>query len=228
MSYNNGPRIVTDGLVLTLDAGNAKSYVGSGTTWNDLSGNGNNGTLTNGPTFNSTNGGSIVFDGIDDYVVTTSTTFTANTSFTYEIFCKSDNFIAQRNIFGNKSYYSTGQGAQFTNGASPQQVVGIIRTDVATYDISTAIGPTYNWTQFVIRRAENLMQMFINGNLLATTRTISGSIADASDKFWVGAANGGGSSWWSGNIGNIKVYNRALTTQEVLQNFNATRSRFGV
>jgi hypothetical protein len=63
-----GPNIVTDGLVLYLDAANQKSYPGTGTTWNDLSGNGNNGTLVNGPTFNSDNNGSIVFDGVDDYV----------------------------------------------------------------------------------------------------------------------------------------------------------------
>ena len=67
MPNNYGPRIVTDGLVLCLDAGNSKSYPGSGTAWNDLSRNGNNGTL-NGPTFNSADRGSIVFDGTNDYV----------------------------------------------------------------------------------------------------------------------------------------------------------------
>jgi hypothetical protein len=61
-----GPNIITDGLVLALDAGSKKSYSGSGTTWKDLSGNGNNGTLVNGPTFDSGNGGSIVFDGFND------------------------------------------------------------------------------------------------------------------------------------------------------------------
>jgi len=64
----HSPRIITDGLVLCLDAGNPKSYPGSGTTWTDLSGNGNNGTLTNGPTYNSGNLGSLVFDGVNDYV----------------------------------------------------------------------------------------------------------------------------------------------------------------
>ena len=63
-----GPNIIKDGLVLTLDASSQRSYPGSGTTWYDLSGNGNNGTLTNGPTFDSGNGGSIVFDGTNDYV----------------------------------------------------------------------------------------------------------------------------------------------------------------
>jgi hypothetical protein len=68
MAFFHSPRIVTDGLVLALDAANSLSYPGSGTTWTDLSGKGNNGTLVNGPTFDQANGGSIVFDGTDDYV----------------------------------------------------------------------------------------------------------------------------------------------------------------
>ena len=68
MATKYSPKTVTDGLLLSFDAANTKSYPKSGTTWSDLSGNGNTGTLTNGPTFNSANGGSIVFDGVDDYV----------------------------------------------------------------------------------------------------------------------------------------------------------------
>ena len=67
MATSYSPKIITDGLVLCLDAGDGKSYSGSGTTWTDRSGNGYNGTLTNGPTFDSSNGGNIVFAG-DDYV----------------------------------------------------------------------------------------------------------------------------------------------------------------
>ena len=63
-----GPEITESGLVLALDAGNLKSYPTTGTTWTDLSGRGNTGTLTNGPTYSSANGGSIVFDGVNDYV----------------------------------------------------------------------------------------------------------------------------------------------------------------
>ena len=63
-----GPEIAESGLVLALDAGNLKSYPGSGTTWTDLSGGGNTGTLTNGPTYSSANGGSLVFDGTNDYI----------------------------------------------------------------------------------------------------------------------------------------------------------------
>ena len=81
MAYRNGPKIVTDGLVLCLDAAIGKSYPGSGTSWTDLSGNGNNGTLVNGPTFSSANGGSIVLDGVNDYISTTSISIS---TFTYE------------------------------------------------------------------------------------------------------------------------------------------------
>jgi len=68
MAYNFSPKIVTDGLVLYLDATNTRSYISGSTSWNDLSRGGNNGTLINGPTFNSGNGGSIVFDGVNDYI----------------------------------------------------------------------------------------------------------------------------------------------------------------
>ena len=68
MSTKYSPKIVTDGLVLCLDAANSKSYPGSGTSWNDLSRNNNTGTLTNGPTYTSSFGGSSVFDGTNDYV----------------------------------------------------------------------------------------------------------------------------------------------------------------
>jgi len=68
MSFNFSPKIVTDGLVLYLDAANTKSFISGSTTWNDISKNKNDGTLINGPTFNPNNMGSIVFDGLNDYV----------------------------------------------------------------------------------------------------------------------------------------------------------------
>ena len=80
MATKYSPKTVTNGLVLSLDAANTKSYPKSGTTWTDLSGNSNNGTLTNGPTFSAVNGGCIVFDGVDDYVdVSDASTLNSNT-----------------------------------------------------------------------------------------------------------------------------------------------------
>ena len=69
MSFSYSPKIITDGLVLYLDAANPYSYVSGSTVWNDISRGGNNGTLINGPTFSSANNGSIVFDGTNDYVI---------------------------------------------------------------------------------------------------------------------------------------------------------------
>ena len=68
MAFNRGPKIVTQGLVLALDAASNNSYPGSGTTWKDLSGNNNTGTLVNGPTFSSANGGTFILDGSNDYI----------------------------------------------------------------------------------------------------------------------------------------------------------------
>ena len=228
MAYSNGGRIVTDGLVLSLDAADRNSYPGSGTTWSDLSGNGYNGTLTNGPTFNSANGGSIVFDGTNDYTVTATTTFTANTDFTYEIYCKSDEFKQQTGIFGNKGYWQAGgPGAVIGNISSPQEVYFYITTDTQHYSISTGIVSTYDWKHFVLRRTDNIMEGFVNGIRINTTRTIVGTILDNSDKFWIGS-HSGPSAYWKGNISVARVYNRSLSNIEILQNYNAQKSRFNL
>lgn len=86
MAFNYSPNIVRDSsLVLYLDAANTKSYVSGSTIWNDISRGGNNGTLTNGPTFNSSNNGSIVFDGVNDKILSNSTVDTAFPSWTAEL-----------------------------------------------------------------------------------------------------------------------------------------------
>jgi len=84
---DSGQKIITNGLVFHLDAAQLRSYPTTGTTWTDLSGGGNNGTLINGPTFNSGNGGSIVFDGVNDYGVITNPSILRNQSFTLSIWC---------------------------------------------------------------------------------------------------------------------------------------------
>jgi hypothetical protein len=90
MSINSPIKAVNTELVVCLDAGNLKSYVGSGTTWNDLTKNGRNGTLTNGPTFSGANGGTIVFDGTNDYVaVTPMYNFATSNQLTAIIWAKS-------------------------------------------------------------------------------------------------------------------------------------------
>ena len=84
MASSLGPNVSESGLVLCLDAADKNSYSGTGTTWTDLSGNGYNGILTNGPTFSNTNGGIFIFDGTDDYVQTNLNQNTNNASITWE------------------------------------------------------------------------------------------------------------------------------------------------
>jgi hypothetical protein len=225
------PPIVTNGLVLNLDAGFTPSYPTTETTWYDLSGNNYNGTLTNGPTFNSGDGGSIVFDGVDDYAVTSPTNFTANNDFTYEIIVKSNQYIQARGIFGNKGYWVTGgQGAVIGNISNPQTIYGYVTTNTGHFDISSDVGPTYGWTHVVMRRSNNDLRFFINGNHQGSTKTISGTVTDLSDKFWLGSYVIGvqGVTPWLGNMAIARVYNRALTSAEITQNYNAQKSRFGL
>ena len=220
--------IVTDGLVFNLDAGFTPSYPKNGTTWYDVSPSGNNGTLTNSPTFNSNDGGSIVFDGVDDYVVSTSTTFTANNDFTYEIWVKSDQYITGTGMLGNKGYWSTGgEGAVIGNISRPQYVYGYVTTNTGHFDINSFVGPTYGWTHVIMRRLNNDLRFFINGTHQGSTRTISGTVTDVSDKFWVGRYSNNFSSW-KGTMSIARVYNRALTQSEITKNYNAQKGRFGL
>lgn len=95
-------KIVTDGLVLALDAADTNSYTSGSTTWRDMSGNGNNSTLTNGPTFDSGNGGSIVFDRVDDYANFYAPNLTTTT--TVEMWTKIDTLYSGRMFFGFRQY----------------------------------------------------------------------------------------------------------------------------
>jgi hypothetical protein len=131
MAFRYSPKIVTDGLVLYLDAANTKSYVSGSTTWNDISRGGNNGTLVNGPTFNRGNGGSIEFDGVDDYVTTNSETknlIQGQTNITVGITFQLDTIDVLRGLIGTLAYgcgsnlglvVSTGGSLQFYNDYGP-------------------------------------------------------------------------------------------------------------
>jgi hypothetical protein len=218
MGIQYNPRISTDGLVLALDAANPKSYPGSGTIWTDLSGRGNTGTLTNGPTYSSLNSGSIVFDGSNDYV-----NFSNIFNFTVgsiSVWFKTSNAGSSYRALINKSEswglflkdnvlitYDWGNGADRTTGLN-----------VAT---NTWQNATMTFTETIGTPSNNAI-IYLNGNPVLTT-TVKWSAFLA---FQISAQNGGQN--FSGNIAQASVYNRALTATEVSQNFNALRSRFSI
>jgi hypothetical protein len=238
ISYN--PRIVTDGLVLALDAGNPKSYPGSGTTWTDLSGNGNNGTLVNGVGYNSGNLGSLVFDGVDDRVTVSSSASLGNDKVNTAPIISLDFWANVTRKSGGGPQFQ--QLAGFRNGSTFGFFVLLLDGSGATvntearfwnsagvaFDISVNYIPYFNkWTHIGFVANVNRTDLYINANLVGSRTDVSGSFGASSGNFGIGAIPNGVFPTL-GNISSVKVYNKALTASEIQQNFNATRSRFGI
>jgi hypothetical protein len=240
MSFNNGPTIITNGLVLALDAGDRNSYNSGSTTWFDLTGT-NNGTLTNGPTFNSGSGGSIVFDGVDDYVncgnnpsvniigtgITLSawvyrTALNSNGSNYRRIIEKAAAYPALQYSFVTTPTGSTsGEGRLlldlYLNSSLPAYVTGSTHLQLNT------------WYHTVATYDGNSRKIYLNGVLdgqLITTGNITSTISSLVVGDYL---PGPGATYaWNGRIANTQIYNRALSASEVLQNYNATKGRFGL
>jgi hypothetical protein len=227
MSFAHSPKIVTDGLVLSLDAGNTKSYVSGSTTWFDKSGFSNNGTLVNGPTFNTGSGGSIVFDGIDDYadcgnnpVLNFTTNFTIGTWVNANATQASVDSGILGKITSNDAYL--GYMLWFTGGRI-----------VTLYIRGNSLGSTFSlgsniWYYVVGTYNGTTASLYINGVLNSSTNLSISANATASN-FWVGKYGFiDGSRNFTGKIAISQAYNRALSPSEVSQNFNALRGRFGI
>jgi hypothetical protein len=218
-----GPNIVKDGLVLYLDAGSPTSFplINRSTTWRDISGNANNGVLTNGPTFSSANGGNIVFDGVDDWVNLGAFQTLVN-NFTLTLWCRITSAVGA-NILGfynisspfngwGLGYAQSAAGLNFWDG-SAWRVPNITVTDSIWRQITVVISPTY------------LLSFYING--IFSTSIQGSTISTFTGNKSIGARNDSLGPM-TGNISQLQIYNRALSASEVLQNFNATRARFGI
>jgi hypothetical protein len=210
------PAIVTDGLVLNLDAGFTPSYPTTGTTWYDVSPGGNNGTLTNGPTFNSSNDGSIVFDGSDDYVNLPDGLLSGTGDFTIIQWVQCD---------------GAGIGTTFGNyGAGTLQFGWSASYVFLWLDNSSAYASPGNFTTAITmiagRRIGTTTNYLKNGTVL-TTGSSGASIGSSSANFRIGT-NTSTSEQYNGKIYTTMVYNRGLSNTEILQNYNATKSRFGL
>lgn len=223
--------IITTGLVLNLDAGNAASYPGTGTTWTDLSGNGNNGTLMNGTAYSSANGGTLVFDGINDYVnISDSTYLDLPNTTTMEFWVNSnqlnnDDIISHRwNCYGaayNPTYasgYVAGKLSiyyAFNNG-------GFVAVSTTTTPI---IG---QWYHLVGTYDGSTMKVYLNG-VLENTRSFSGNITQNDSGLAIGSYAGSPAAYaGDGKISIVRYYHKTLSATEVLQNFNALKSRYGL
>lgn len=227
--YYGTPPIVTNGLVLNLDAANTKSYVSGSTTWRDLSGNSNSGSLVGGPGYSSQNGGAITFDGVNDYVTgsllnlptgsadrtisgwfrTTRVlnTFQYQSVFWYGNLSNNNGFfyiIGGDNNIGGVGAANRFGASQFGDGiGSPQTVNDGL------------------WKNGVITVSSSLWTLYLNGISVASKTMVTNT---SNTTYRLGYD--GTTFYYQGNISNIFVYNRALTQQEVTQNYNALKSRF--
>lgn len=220
-----GGNIVTDGLVLCLDAANSKSIVSGSTTWTDLSRSGNNGTLINGPTFDSANGGSIVFDGSNDYVSISQNTNPSNITldFVYKTLVTSG---YEYLISNSRDCCGTYNGYELYtyNGRPRFQIwnstnVGLSGTATLTNQIYH-VTATYNGSQ---------LKIYQNGILTGTANSTLGIGNPPSYNLAVGGMGYDPAQYnLTGNIYIGRVYNRALSSEEILQNYNASKTRFGL
>ena len=226
MGRSHSPRIVTDNLVLALDAANTKSYGGSGTTWSDLSGNGTDGTIS-GATHTSGTDGYFDFDGTDDYVETTSGWTNFGTDpFTIEVWYKTSSASQYETLVGNAPGGGTGTFQLDYNGSNNLRFTTSTNSgEYVDSSISLSVGV---WKQVVVVRegtGTNQFKIYSNGDL-NTTGTFNVNL-NSSAQLRIGR-NRGGVYYYDGEISNVKVYTKALSATEVAQNFNALRGRYGI
>jgi hypothetical protein len=226
--FSSTKLVVQSGLALNLDAGVLGSYPGSGTAWTDLSGNGRNGTLTNmdGTNFNSANGGSLTFDGSDEFVQCSgSLTLTAAT------------FIVWIRRNGTQGFFdgillSRGTSVTGINFRSTTNQLGYHWNATSnTYNwVSGLLIPDLSWCMVVVSVTSSSATAYLYqaSGLTTATNAVSHSSTTLDDIkiAWEDQLNE--NRYFTGNIAQALIYNRALTAAEIQQNFIATRSRFGI
>ena len=218
-----GPDIVEDGLIYAIDAGSTRSYPGSGTTVDNLVGS-NTGSLINGVGFSTDNGGTWDFDGTDDVISMGSLNLIQ--SWTLEIWANMDSDSAF-GLFGQGAY-TTGGGLHifYTNG-SRGMIFGMYANDNDygnNYRPSPATGAWYHWV--FTYNVSTYSKQFYADAVLQTPASAVSTVYSGTGQFNIGAIYGAGASSANGKIAVSRFYNRVLTSAEILQNYNAQKSRF--
>ena len=236
MAYSTFKPIVTDGLVLNLDAANRRSFVSGSTVWNDLSGRGNTGTL-NGPTggvpsYSSANGGSIQFDGTDDYCVTNSSNiWDLSDNLTIECWIYMTSNTGYRGIFGTfngNNGYAPYNGYSFVSpGGDTKWCFLVAFTDNTIKYIYSDNNYTLNkWTHLVGTVGGGYSRFYVDGVLQIDNSTKNvkspGNVPLIMGRYYYNID----SLYFAGRISTCKIYNRALSATEVLQNYNTLKNRY--
>ena len=229
MGVSAGPDVIENGLVLALDASDINSYPGSGTTWTDLSGEGNVGELVNSPTYNSSNLGYFQFV-TDDYARIPNNTDLDTQTPTVEVWVKT-NAISQNGFWFEKGTVNTQYSLFQTSSSSAIYWRQKFSGGYTQLTVSTATYMnTSNWYQVVGTYTSGSRKLYING-VQVNSDTQSGTIDTNSGGMSIGVYggySGGRGYYYNGNLAVCRIYNKALTASEIQQNFNALRGRFGI
>lgn len=223
MGVGYNPKIVTDGLALCLDAANRKSYSGSGTIWRDLSGNNNNGSLLNSASFSNENRGAIVLTNANSNVNCNGFTFN-NPNLTFNCWAKVNTIGAGYSHFISKELalkYRTNNTTGVVEVLYSSSGVSWTGSIASTTPI--LVNTWYNLT--VTAQSNSFVRLYINGTLAAST-AFAATLATNSNEINIGSYNQSGPDTFNGRIAIAKIYNRALSASEILQNYNALKGRF--
>jgi len=218
-----GGNIIRDGLVLALDAASKNSYPGSGTTWTDLSGNNNNFTLNNSPTFSTANNGRFTFNGTNQDATLSSLNLQRN--FTLDGWFN-PNVLNGFAMFGQGTTAAR-QGLHIWYVTATSVRFGMYSNDT-DFTVSTSTGNWYNMVFTYNNSNPFTKQMYLNGVALSGTPVETQTSYIGSGTFRLGSTYGTGINYGNGSFAGIKVYNRILSSAEIKQNYNATKSRFNL
>jgi hypothetical protein len=230
MAGNVAPNIITDGLVLCYDPANTKSFVSGSTTIFDLTSSKDDGSLINGPTFNGENGGSIVFDGTNDLVQGSG--ISNITSFTISIWFKmtgpGSTGGASNTTYNSLFGISSARRILVASSTNTGQTEGTILVQMGGSNyFSTSLTVTNVWNNVVYTFSPNIATLYVNGIIQTTQSSSSVTFPDAN--IYLGAYNNPITAYaMKGNIAQTSVYNRSLSLSEVLQNYNASKRKFGL
>jgi hypothetical protein len=238
----NNPAVISNGLVLNLDAGNPLSYTGSGTTWTDISSSATNAALTNGPTYGNFNNGFITFDGVNDYGLVTNPATLRNQDFSVSLWIYPE--TQNQALTSIVDFEHSNAGGSALNGFVIQSEDSTTnRYYYITYYTGSAFQPVGNfgagkgiqvttgvWQNLTYTKTGTAVTGYRNGVQVYTATATSGTVSYlASKNFAVaGTVIAALARYFKGNISTCQIYSRGLSSSEVVQNFNATRTRYGL
>jgi hypothetical protein len=246
------PTYIKLDLVYHLDAGNPASYSGSGSTWNDLAGSGITATLYNSPTYSSSSGGSLLFNGTTQYAATTSSIATISgtgTSWTIEVFIYynatnggvapcifANNYLSPNNLNLPQILGAISPGANISGVSSPSELqVGyyVRNGGASSFYITPEQSPltSGNWYHIVGTYDRSTLRLYINNNLSQSTASTTGTLLSNTIGYSIMSTwslTNNPTSFWGGNLAILRLYKRALSTEEIDYNWTKNRSRFGI